>query len=94
MKWYKKFEVGQEVRVTKIVFSWNYGSLVMWNSDGGSVGRNMNRTVGRVYKISVINKDLGYLLDTVNDVGQMFWYPVDSLGTLVGQQLLFSFMEG
>lgn len=91
MKWYEKFKVGEKVRVVKKVPEWKYGQLVQWNLEG-----EMDKTIGNVYKIVQINRGLGYQLLTQYDTyhKQDYWYPVESLGTLVGVQLLFNFMEG
>jgi len=88
MKWYEKFKVGQEVRVTKKVAAWRFP-----NDGGCSWARDMDKTVGKTYKIIKINRSVGYLLDTYDNVGYDYWYPAESLQLLVGVQLLFSFME-
>lgn len=90
MKWYEKFRVGQRVRVVKKVMNWDYDLPMSWNSEG-----IMDKTVGRVYKILTVDRVLGYALDTRNDVGGMYWYPVESLEeeNVKGRQLLFNFMK-
>ena len=91
MEWHEKFKVGERVKVVKKVSRWKYGNSVTWNLEG-----DMDSTVGKIYKIVQINRDIGYQLLTKYDTyhKQDYWYPVESLRTLVGQQLLFSFMEG
>ena len=92
MQWYEKFKVGQQVKVVK--------KIVMWKFDDGGRGCswtvNMDETVGKVYEIIVIDKDVGYQLNTqlsdrYNDYKYDYYYPVESLAG-VGGQLLFSFM--
>ena len=94
MEWYKKFKVGQKVRVVKRVDNWNYaGKQTGWNR------QYMDRTIGQVYKITKISRETGYRLETQIPadwgVGLYdYWYPAESLESpiKVGEQLLFSFM--
>ena len=94
MNWYEKFKVGQEVRVVKEVPHWEFpnGGGCSWNNEINK----MHKTVGKVYKIIDIDKFTGYQLDTGNELGMDYWYPVDSLDSVsvVGRQLLFEFYEG
>lgn len=93
MKWYKKFKVGQEVRVVEKVVIWRFdnGGGAGWNING-----TMDKTVGKVYTIISIDNSIGYLLNTKEAVGSNYWYPVDALqeSVKVGEQLLFDFMKG
>ena len=88
MNWYEKFKVGQKVRVVKKVNHW----------DGADWVTEMNQTMGKVYKIVQINKGVGYRLSTQIrvDFSRTLWdyyYPVESLACVKGEQLLFSFMR-
>lgn len=97
MKWYEKFKVGQRVRVVKKVVRWRYDNY----SGDGYTGRgaswvvDMDGSIGKVYKIIDIDSDVGYLLEpdkrAFNQGG--YWYPVEALRGLVGEQLTFSFYE-
>lgn len=93
MEWHKKFKVGQEVKVTKKIQSWDDGIFgTSWDD------RYMDKTIGRVYKIKKISPILGYQLLTENDFpldSFNYWYPVESLEAVItkGQQLTFDFME-
>lgn len=100
MKWYKKFKVGQEVRVIQKVSYWRLpeGGGSSWNP------RYMDKTIGKVYKIIEIKKQTGYKLFTQIDAGDNshvlyrfvdFWYPAESLEEInvKGKQLLFNFMN-
>jgi len=88
VEWYNKFKVGQRVKVVKKVSSWRYGGgfRVGWNTD-------MNKTIGKIYKIKSIDKNVGYELRTKKDTYHKhnYWYPVESL-VCIGEQLLFNFM--
>jgi len=88
MKWYEKFKVGQEVKVTKKVIVWRFP-----NDGGCSWARGMDETVGKIYKIVDIDVHIGYRLDTDSKVEYDYWYPVESLQGMAGIQLLFNFME-
>ena len=83
MKWYEKFKVGQEVRVVRKIIKWMGASWV----------EEMDKTINRVYKIKDGDGDIGYLLDTTNDIRRNYWYPSESLACVVGRQLEFSFMQ-
>ena len=91
VEWYKKFKVGQKVRVvTKIAF-WVYnGHTTSWG------GNDMNTTIGKIYMIKSINKFIGYELGTAGDCSFIYnyWYPVEALelARVKGKQLLFKFM--
>ena len=95
MEWYKKFKVGQKVKVVKMVNNWNYaGRQIGWSS------KYMDRTIGQIYKIIKISGESGYSLQTQipTDYGvglYDYWYPAESLESpiKVGEQLLFSFMD-
>ena len=95
MEWFKKFKIGQEVRVVKKIAKWGYeGMGASWNDWG------MNKTIGKVYKIIEIEKSTGYRLHTKLPVGYAddlwdFWYPMESLEAVnvKGRQLLFEFMS-
>ena len=84
MKRYEKFKVGQEVRVVRKIAVWQGASWVS----------GMNKTMNKIYKIKDVDEYIGCLLDTANDAGRSYWYSSESLACVVGQQLLFSFMEG
>jgi len=90
MAWFDKFKVGQEVKVVRKIDSWRaYGGLgVSWNSD-------MDKTIGKAYKIVYIDKHCGYQLQTEKDTYHEYnyWYPVESLAYVKGKQLLFNFMN-
>lgn len=83
MQWYEKFKVGQKVNVVKRIDSWLGASWV----------KKMDGTINKTYEILDIDEYIGYLLSTTNDVGRTFWYSVESLAYVKGQQLLFDFME-
>lgn len=89
MKWYEKFKVGQKVRVVRKTKTWEFpdGGGCDWNSD------YMNQTIGKIYRIVEVNKKVGYRLETYFEIGSDYFYPVDSLAGVKGEQLLFSFME-
>jgi len=93
MKWYEKFDIGQRVRVIKKVDFWHYdglygGGIVAWQ-------REMDKTIGNIFEIVGIDIDVGYRLETkhTNDWNYNFCYPAESLQGLVGEQLLFNFMQ-
>jgi len=88
MKWYDKFKVGQEVRVVKKVLVWRFP-----NKGGCSWAPDMDRSIGKTYQIIVIDKSVGYQLDTENEFGYNYWYPIESFSKPKGVQLLFSFMD-
>ncbi len=91
MKWYKKFKVGQRVRVVKKVDFWKVGGeTTRWNSEG-----DMDRTIGKVYIIKGIRRHTGFQLQTREDVKHKcnYWYPVESLTYGGCAQLLFDFMS-
>jgi len=83
MKWHEKFKVGQKVKVIRKIKYWNG---VSWNSG------QMDNTIGKVYTIVQVDEKYGYQLQTHNIYG--YWYPLESLSYVKGEQLLFSFMEG
>lgn len=89
MWWYEKFKVGQKVKVVKKVATWRYGSNygISWNNF------LMDKTIGKVYKISEINKDVGYRLRTSVIDGSDYYYPVESLAYVKGEQLVFDFYK-
>jgi len=88
MQWYDKFKVGQEVKVVKKVTVWRFP-----NAGECSWARDMDSTIGKTYKIIVIDKSVGYQLDTEGELGYNYWYPVESLVDIKGRQLLFDFMS-
>lgn len=83
MQWFEKFKVGQKVKVVKFIDCW----------DGMSWVSGMNNTIGKVYKIKRVDFSSGYQLWTDYELGDNYWYPEESLASLVGEQLLFDFME-
>ena len=94
MKWYEKFKVGQKVKVVRKVDVWSFNER-----GGASWVSGMDNTIGKLYEIVQINKDVGYQLLTDETAGDTFyyypmnyWYPLESLGHIKGEQLLFSFM--
>lgn len=100
MKWYEKFKVGQEVKVVKKIASWTFvnGGGTSWTSP------EMDKTIGKTYKIKTVKKTVGYQLLTEKDfpyehddmggeIGFNYWYPVESLACVKGEQLLFNFMN-
>lgn len=98
MKWYEIFKVGQEVRVVKKVISWQFDSFDGgdgYTGMGASWVSDMDITIGKVFEVVEIDPDIGYRLNTeiINFYKQNFWYPVQSLQSLVGKQLLFDFMD-
>ncbi len=61
-----------------------------WDSAG-----DMDKTIGGTYKIIQIDGEFGYRLHTEYDTRNKYnyWYPVEALGRVVGEQLLFNFMN-
>jgi len=97
MKWYKKFKVGQEVKVVRKINVWQFdnhrtGFLM---GRGASWATEMDMTIGKIFKIVNIDTDVGYRLETrkVNSIGYNYWYPVEALQALAGKQLEFGFMN-
>lgn len=88
MKWYNKFNVGQKVRVIRKISYWSFpnGGRCSWVN-------SMDTTIGRAYKIEQIRTDAGYLLNTHNEVISNYWYPMESLASVKGEQLMFNFMN-
>lgn len=90
MKWYHKFKVGQEVRVIKKISAWRAydgGYKIGWSTD-------MDKTIGKFYKIKSVDRFVGYELWTKGDTYYKYnyWYPMESLSYVKGRQLLFDFM--
>ena len=86
MKWYEKFKVGQEVKVTRKTGNWNYGESASWVYQ-------MDTTVGKVYKIERIDKYFGCRLASTDGPFSGYWYPIEALQIITGQQLLFEFYK-
>lgn len=85
--WYDKFKVGQRVRVVKKVKRWDYGIRTGWTD-------NMDKTLNKIYEIIDIVPPCGYLLKTnIGAWGDDYYYPVESLRSVAGEQLVFSFMR-
>jgi len=94
MKWYEKFKVGQKVKVVRKIVEWTFpnGSGCSWFSE------DMDGTIGKLYKIIEVSKNIGYRLHIqipFNGVGESYdyWYPVESLAGIKGEQLTFAFMQ-
>ena len=91
MEWYNKFKVGQRVRVVKKISSWRLpgNASTTWVDD-------MDKTIGKTYKIKSIKREVGYELCTKKDTyyEHNYWYPMESLCgiNIKGEQLLFNFM--
>ena len=86
--WYDKFKVNQRVRVAKKIENWSYeeDEVVRWM-------RIMDTTLNNIYKIIAID-GYGYRLDTrIGKYEENFYYPVESLRRVAGEQLVFDFMR-
>ena len=90
-----KFKIGQRVKVIKRIYRWSYNNQeTPWDDI-------MDNTIGKVYPVieihdgSTPNSCVGYRLDTSYDIDWAAYYPEESLKAeiVVGEQLLFSFME-
>jgi len=87
MKWYEKFKVGQKVKVVKKISFWRYyDRRTDWVDD-------MNQTINKIYKIIEIDKYIGCKLHTqifnkYSSTKCDYWYPVEALQALIGQQLM------
>ena len=55
----------------------------------------MDITIGKVFEIICIDKNIGYRLgtDKVTCEEYNYWYPAKALQALAGTQLLFDFMS-
>jgi hypothetical protein len=64
-----KFKVGDTVKVFRKIESWGDGEKLgaIW------INVEMDKTIGKKFKIIKFNKNLGYLLDT------HYWYPEEAL---------------
>lgn len=88
-----KYKVGDMVRVVKKIKTWKFS-----NGGGNTWTKYMDKTIGNVYTIIKIDKYIGYLLETQAYIGNLdgrynFWYPIESLGMSIGEQLMFDFKE-
>ena len=96
MEWFDKFKVGQRVRVVRKISFWRFEDF-----NNGMKGRGanwayeMDGTIGKALEIVYIDTDIGYRLGTekVTPSQYNYWYPVESLRAIVGEQLVFDFMR-
>ncbi len=94
MEWFEKFKVGQKVKVVKGVKFWYFKESSC--PTGATWDIDMDITIGKVFEIICIDKNIGYRLktDKITHCKYNYWYPMESLRILAGRQLLFDFMEG